>query len=231
MKRSPFLILALGLLLAGCAEGPFWRMAQWTPWAREKWAAEEAIANTTFKTKREMNELVEQALQGSANDQERAARELAAKASESSILLTRLQAIRMLGRLDCETSHQTLAELGNDPSTDIRLAVVQSWENMPGKLAVPALQQLIASDTNVDVRLAATRALGRFPGEQSLRALNLALTDRDPAIQLRATESLAKVSGQSLGRNVKAWQEYVAQTIGETSTTRTASDSPSATRR
>jgi hypothetical protein len=221
MKRNCFLILALGLCLAGCAEGPFWRMGQLTPWAREKWAAEEAIANTTFKTKREMNELVDRAVRGSAAERDNAAQELSAKATQSPVLLTRLQAIRMLGRLDCETSCQTLAALSRDPSTDIRLAVVQSWEKMPAGAAVPALQDLIGNDTNVDVRLAATRALGQFPGEQSLRALNLALTDRDPAIQLRATESLEKVAGKSLGRNVKAWQEYVAQTIGETTPART----------
>lgn len=222
MKLKHFLILALGLCVAGCAEGPLWRMGQVTPWAREKWAAEEAIADTTFKTKREMNELVERALRGSANDREQAAQELSGKATQSPVLLTRLQAIRTLGRLDCETSCQTLAALGRDPNTDIRLAVVQSWEKMPASSAVPALQELIGNDTNVDVRLAATRALGQFPGEQSLRALNLALTDRDPAIQLRATESLAKVSGKSLGQNVKAWQEYVAQTIGESVPTRAA---------
>lgn len=221
MKLKGLLILVLGLCLAGCAEGPLWRMGQITPWAREKWAAEEAIADTTFKTKREMGEMVDRAVRGSASDRELAARELAAKATQSPVLLTRLQAIRMLGRLDCETSCQTLAALGRDPNTDVRLAVVQSWEKMPAASAVTALQELIASDTNVDVRLAATRALGQFPGEQSLRALNLALTDRDPAIQLRATESLAKVSGKSLGRNVKAWQEYVAQTLGENSSLRT----------
>jgi HEAT repeat protein len=222
MKRIRYLVLVLGLCLVGCAEGPLWRMGQLTPWAREKWAAEEAIANTTFKTKREMTEMVDRALRGSANEREQAARELSAKATQSPVLLTRLQAIRMLGRLDCETSCQTLATLSRDPNTDIRLAVIQSWEKMPSAAAVPALQELIGNDTNVDVRLAATRALGQFPGEQSVRALNVALTDRDPAIQLRATESLEKVAGKSLGRNVKAWQEYVAQTIGEPTQGRTA---------
>lgn len=224
MKPFGFGVLCLGLLLVGCAEGPFWRMGKMTPWAREKWAAEEAIADTTFKTKREMNELVNSALNGSANDRDQAAQELSGKALQNSILLTRLQAIRMLGQLDCETTHETLATLTRDPNTDVRLAVVQSWEKMPAQVAVPALQNLIASDTNVDVRLAATRALGQFPGEQSLRALNLALTDRDPAIQLRATESLTKVTGRAPSKNVKEWQEYIAQTIGELPSTRTAGE-------
>jgi hypothetical protein len=73
--------------------------------------------------------------------------------------------------------------------------------------------------------------LGEYPGEQSLRALNLALTDRDPAIQLRATESLEKVTGRELGRNVKQWQEYVAQTIGDTPATQTASETTGQKRR
>jgi HEAT repeat protein len=172
-----------------------------------------------------MSEMVAQALKGSANDREEVARELSGKALQNPILLTRLQAIRMLGQLDCESTHETLTTLSRDPNTDVRLAVIQSWGKMPATAAVPALQELIASDTSVDVRLAATRALGQFPGEQSLRALNLALTDRDPAIQLRATESLEKVTGRSLGGNVKQWQEYVAQTIGEAPAAQTANES------
>jgi HEAT repeat protein len=231
MKPIGLCILLLVACLVGCAEGPFWRMGKLSPWAREKWAAEEAIADTTFKTKREMNELVATALKGSANEREQAARELSGKALQNPILLTRLQAIRVLGQLDCETTHETLATLSRDPNTDVRLAVIQSWEKMPATVAVPALQGLIANDTNVDVRLAATRALGEYPGEQSLRALNLALTDRDPAIQLRATESLEKVSGRELGRNVKQWQEYVAQTIGDTPAAQTAGETPEQKRR
>jgi hypothetical protein len=40
-------------------------------------------------------------------------------------------------------------------------------------------------------------------------ALSLSLNDRNPALQVRATESLRKVTGEPLGRNVVAWQEYV----------------------
>jgi hypothetical protein len=37
----------------------------------------------------------------------------------------------------------------------------------------------------------------------------LALNDSDPALQLRATESLQAATGENLGSDIRAWQEYV----------------------
>ena len=42
------MLLALIGATVGCAEGPLWRLGQLSPWAREKWAAEEKIADTLF---------------------------------------------------------------------------------------------------------------------------------------------------------------------------------------
>ena len=68
----------------------------------------------------------------------------------------------------------------------------------------------IRDSTNIDVRLAATRALGNFPVSQAASAIGLALNDPDPALQLRAAESLQAVTGEPFGRDIPAWQEYVA---------------------
>jgi HEAT repeat protein len=86
---------------------------------------------------------------------------------------------------------------------------------MPSGHAVPQLQEIIGSDTNVDVRLSATKALGNFSGRQAVSAISLALNDSDPALQLRAMESLASASGENLGLNVGAWKNYVARVAPE----------------
>ena len=69
------------------------------------------------------------------------------------------------------------------------------------------------SDTDVDVRLAATRALGNYQGLRAVEALSFALDDPNPALQIRATESLARATGESIGRDVQAWQRYVKQVV------------------
>jgi HEAT repeat protein len=189
-------------------------MGQYSPWVVRKWDAEEAVANTLFKKKREMNEAVRAAAAGTQAVQDETAAKLAETALRDPIILTRLQAIKMLGQLNCQVSHEALDQLGHEPDIDVRLAVVEAWRKMPATSAVPALQSLVGSDTNVDVRLAATRALGDFPGQASVQALRLALTDGDPAIQLRATESLGRVTGESFGANVASWKNYVNQTAG-----------------
>lgn len=226
MSRIVCVCVVFSILVAGCAEGPFWQTGRLSPWVREQWAAEEAVADTYFKTKRDMTEKVVKAQAGSARDRDLAARELGEKALNDPILLNRLQAIRLLAQLDSPESYQALRRLNADPNSDVRLAIVQAWKKMPADQAVPALQQTLGSDTSVDVRLAATRALGEIPGDASTRALRQALADRDPAIQLRATESLAKVTGQSIGRDVTAWQQFLAQTLGDEPAQQTAGRDP-----
>jgi HEAT repeat protein len=84
------------------------------------------------------------------------------------------------------------------------------------------LQEIIGSDADIDVRLAATRALQNFDGQAAIGALAIALDDPSPALQLRAAESLQVVTGEKHGTNIRAWQEYVRQSVRPDAT----SDSP-----
>ena len=68
---------------------------------------------------------------------------------------------------------------------------------------------LVAGDMNSDVRLAAARALGRIKDPAAIAALGNALTDNDPAMQYRATQSLHEITGKDLGINVERWRQYV----------------------
>ena len=104
----------------------------------------------------------------------------------------------------------------SDPKSDVRIAAARSWSQLPAEVAVLQLQEMIGSDTNVDVRLAATKALAVFPGSQTVQALSVALSDPDPALQLRAAQTLGKVTGESLGSNVPAWKQYIANTLPNT---------------
>ena len=217
---------------SGCSEGPLWRSGKYSPWVRNKWAEEEKIADTLFTRKRRMESVVQNALNGPINTQEEAAQALSDIVFRDKVLLMRLHAVRLLGQLkNSPTAAETLTKASSDNDRDIRLAAIDSWKTLGTDAAVPQLQEIIGSDTDIDVRLAATEALGHFPGRASVSALALSLNDRNPALQVRATESLRKVTGESLGRNVVAWQEYVKnvapQNIMTTPATSIATQSPS----
>ncbi|MEZ6092686.1 MAG: HEAT repeat domain-containing protein [Pirellulaceae bacterium] len=219
MKISKTILLLHVLVgvstLAGCAEGPFWRLGRYSPWATQKWSEEEQLANTLFEQKKEMNEWVAAVSDRSATEQNEAASKLADIALRNPVLLVRLQAVRKLGELNCPNSQAALRQAYSDPDASVRLAVVEAWRKMSDDVAVPELQKILGSDTNIDVRLAATKALGDFPGSQSVSALRLALTDPDPAIRRRGTQSMARVTGESFGADIRKWQNYANQIVGD----------------
>ena len=205
-----FAFITIGLL-TGCAEGPLWRMGKYTPWAQNQWAEEEQIANTLFAQKKDITAKVDAAVGAPVEQQQEVAFELSEIASRNSILLLRLHAVSQLGRLKCPAAADALANAAQDSNFDVRLAAIKAFEKLPASTAIPNLQQLVDSDTNIDVRLAATRALGNFSGPRAVSAIGLALNDSDPALQLRAAESLQAITGQSFGRDIPAWQQYVSQ--------------------
>jgi hypothetical protein len=228
--------LAVGLIhqLSGCAEGPLWRAGKYNPWVRSQWAEEEKIADTLFTRKRRMENVVAQATNASIDVQEQAALALSDIIFRDKVLLMRLHAVKLLGQLNSPTAVETLAKASKDNDKEIRLAAITAWKKVSPDSAVPQLQEIIGSDTDIDVRLAATEALGNFPGRSSVEALSLSLNDRDPALQVRAAESLQRVTGEPLGRNIVAWQQYVGNNVsvmpesteGNGSGSRTASQLP-----
>ena len=205
-----FALIAIGLF-AGCAEGPLWRMGKYSPWAQNHWAEEEKIADTLFKQKQVMSAKVDAVIGAPVEQQQQIASELSEIATRNPVLLLRLHAVNQLGRLKCPAAVDALANASLDSNFDVRLAAIKSFEKLPASAAIPNLQQLVESDSNIDVRLAATRALGKFPGSRAVSAISLALNDSDPALQLRAAESLQAVTGESYGRDIPAWQDYVSR--------------------
>lgn len=211
MKHA-WICLFLGALFAGgCAEGPLWRTGQYAPWARKKWEAEEAFADTLFKKKRLMSEIVERGKAGGLQEKNAAAEELSDYALKDPIVLVRIQAVRQLGNLDCPVSHDALRQAGRDPEPQVRMAAVDAWRRMPSEVAVPALHHVLNSESHIDVRLAATKGLGDHSGSAAIAALRVALSDPDPALRKRAMQSMARSSGEKYGEDLNAWRQYADQ--------------------
>lgn len=211
------LAASLGLCvgLTGCAEGKLWRTGQYVPWAQNKWIEEEKIADTLFVKKREMRETVEYAINGTQQDQQRAANFLAEIIRRDSILLHRIYAVQLLGQLDCPASLKALQEATEDSNSEIRIAAIGSLEKLPADESLPRLQEILMDDSNADVRLAAARSIGEFSGERAITAVAVALDDQDPALQRRVMQSLEKITGEPLGTNQIAWEKYVKATTSD----------------
>ncbi|MFK7768700.1 MAG: HEAT repeat domain-containing protein [Mariniblastus sp.] len=219
-------ILSATLFAVGCAEGPLWRAGKYSPWARNQWAEEERIADTLFARKQKMTELANSVVNAPVEDQQKVAQQLTDTLHSDPVLLLRLHSVKLLGTLNCPGAIQGLVDASYDHNSDIRIAAIKSWKAMPAETAIPQLQEIIGSDSNIDVRLAGTRALGNFSGQEAVRAISLALDDPDPALQLRAAESLQVVTGEQLGRNVVAWQEYVKNILPQETTPSTPTNDP-----
>lgn len=227
MCRKFILPLCSALLLAiaicavpGCAKRPFSSLAEIrAPWAVDSPEDEAHLADTLFEKKRRMEAAVAVAQGGPVEQQQRVAQGLREIIRRDPILLLRLHAVNLAKLLRCPAATGALQDASTDSSADIRIAAVKAWESMPADQAVPQLQEMIGSDTNVDVRLSATKALGKFSGRQAVGAISLALNDPDPALQLRAMESLASASGENLGLSVSAWKDYVARVNPASSST------------
>ena len=221
MKKSLILYAALftfvGLL--GCAEGPLWQTGSYNPWVREKWEAEEQIADTLIKRKRSMTSMVQTAANSSTSIQENAVKQLSESIQRDPVLLIRIHAVELLGQLNTAEAASALKLASKDPDSRVRNAAINAWKSMPTSVAVGQLQEILGSDTDVDVRLNATEALGDLPVPEAAQALSLALSDTNPAVQLRATESLQQITGEQIGADVAAWQTYLGNSSSQQSAT------------
>ncbi len=60
------------------------------------------------------------------------------------------------------------------------------------------------------MRLAAAEALGKINSPDSIKALAVALDDRDPALQYAGVQSLKAITGRDYGPDVQAWRQVAS---------------------
>lgn len=212
-KTHRFLLLLLFVtLVAGCAEGLFWKSGYLSPWARQQWSEDEMIAATLFARRAEIQEKVDAAVKAGTTAQEEVAGYLSEIITNDPVLLMRIEAVKSLGRLPAESAINALQVAANDREKEVRMAATRALELIGGEQAGDQLSRLARNDEDIDVRIAATAALGSFDSPLVRQTLSGAIQDPDPAIQLRAAESLASITGEDFGNDIKAWQAWLQDT-------------------
>ncbi|MGI9515780.1 MAG: HEAT repeat domain-containing protein [Pirellulaceae bacterium] len=202
-------IVSVVVSLVGCAEGPLWKTGYLSPWARQQWANEEQIAATLFTKRNSFREMVDNALQAGTEKQEEASEFLADVVTRDPVLLLRMEATRLLAELPTETAENALQIASRDRQVEVRMAALKAWEQRGDATAEQVLIQMLRTDDDTNIRIGAAAALGQFSGEQVTNALAEVIDDPNPAMQLRAAESLAAVTGENHGRDIQAWQEFL----------------------
>ncbi len=115
------------------------------------------------------------------------------------------------GELEAPLAREMLIAGLSDDDLNVRLVCCQMLGKRGEPENVAPLQKILEKTGDLDLRLAAADALGQIRSPESIRALGVALKDRDPALQFAAVEAMKNLTDQDLGYDVKAWQQFAEQ--------------------
>lgn len=69
-------------------------------------------------------------------------------------------------------------------------------------------------DKESDVRAKAARALGKIGDKRAVEPLIAALEDERSYVRKQAAEALSKITGEDLGKDLRAWREWREENKG-----------------
>jgi HEAT repeat protein len=205
-----WLMLCLGIVgLTGCGGmdlvhlGSFWEM----PW-NEKPDTMPGV-KPPYERIAELRALATEGANAQPDRQQQISQELAEAIRKETDPIIRVEIVRALAAYPTATATAVIRAAVKDSDSEVRIAACEAWGQRGGPEACRTLGAVLSSDSDIDVRLAATRALGQTRDSAGVASLGVALEDRDPAMQLRAVESLRQITGQDLGNDVNRWRSYV----------------------
>ncbi len=124
--------------------------------------------------------------------------------------LVRQAVVATIAEFHTPMAQQVLEAGLSDENAAVRMTCCRTLGRRGEAVSVASLANALRNDKDVDVRLAATEALGKIKTPEAIKALGIALDDRDPALQYAGVLSLKAVTGRDYGPNVQAWRQVVA---------------------
>lgn len=218
--RNSWLLL-LVLFSTGCAD-PFLYVNQFNPFAQQEWSQDEAYMATHHTKLESLREAGPKLASYSDADQQQWARVLNEIIEHETNPQIRAASVETLAFLPSQISADGLRAAATDSSAKVRMAACKAMATRNDGEAVEVLATVLGSDTNLDVQLAAAKGLGNSSDPRATEALRMALDSKNPALQFRVTQSLARTTPVDYGRDVVAWKQYLN---GETPRSRQDHDS------
>ncbi len=124
--------------------------------------------------------------------------------------LVRQAVVRAIAAFHTPLSQQVLEAGLNDENDAVRIECCGALGHRAEVASVNSLATALRGDKNGDVKMAAAEALGKIKSPEAVRALAVALDDRDPAMQYVGVQSLKSITGKDYGPDVQAWRQVAA---------------------
>lgn len=124
--------------------------------------------------------------------------------------LVREAVVRAIAEFRTPMSLQVLEAGLADENEAVRIACCKALGRRAETASVKSLANSLQADEDIDVRLAAADALGKIKSPEAVRAISVALDDRDPAMQYAGVQSMKSITGEDYGPDVQAWRQVAA---------------------
>lgn len=158
-----------------------------------------------------IRESAARAASGDSLEQTRLVEELAMQIRTEGDPLVRAAIQESLGDFEVPLARDVLIAGLNDNDLNVKIICCQQLGNRGEPENVPVLRSILEGSEALDVKLAATDALGKIRSTESIKALAIALKDRDPAMQYAGVEALKQLGDQDFGNDVAEWQKFAEQ--------------------
>lgn len=204
-----FLISFLCFLVAmagGCTD--MGQLPAWMPFQKQSDSDQLGIVSPAERMA-ELKKLAKEAGRADAAQQQRVLAELARQFDAEEDPLIRAEIVRTVGEYRGGEADAVLRLALEDLDAEVRMASCVAWGKREGSESATLLGRALGGDIDIDVRLAASRALSHSKDPAAMKALGLALEDKDPAMQISAARSLHTLTGKDFGYDVNRWRQYV----------------------
>ena len=124
--------------------------------------------------------------------------------------LVRQSVIKAMAEFKTPMAQQVLQAGLNDENEAVRIECCQALGKRGDAASVTSLANALRGDKNADVKMAAAKALGKIKSPEAIKALAVALDDRDPAMQYVGVQSLKSITGKDYGPDVQTWRQVAA---------------------
>lgn len=203
--------LALGLALAsGCTDGPFYQMKKMNPYFQSQWKKDRALGPTFTDRLAELDLLQRQLAGMPEAEQQRWTEQLSAIIQKDPSAEMRARAVATVAQLPSASAVTALNYASGDDIEKVRLAACSAWTLRGGEAARDMLMSLAETDESTSVRQAAIQGLSAFELNDVKSTLIQLLSDRSPAVQFQAAQSLKTLTGRDYGGDFEAWKQFMA---------------------
>jgi HEAT repeat protein len=124
--------------------------------------------------------------------------------------LVREAVVKAIAEFQTPMAEQVLEAGLNDDHEAVRIACCRALGKRANVASVPSLAGALRGDKDADVKMAAAEALGKIKSPEAVKALAIALDDRDPAMQYVGVQSLKSITGKDYGPDVQVWRQVAA---------------------